>query len=214
MGLISRVSSRTYRCFMNLELFFKNLPELRNILTKYAELRPTGINLPNKYGLNGKYYRDCVNELIRHPSKLRPIIHYSLQYESVQGKNVNNSQTYEKFVDFLNTFGSGIKSSNGEILLVSGTRKNPHFDSTACLEKLSADLEKMKQCDNLEFSSTNIANLDLSNFPDLNDVHKSDRKCSRGSNFGKTKANLHPHQDRNMRYAKYLEESSRFNLDP
>merc|ERR1711912_205204 len=139
MGLISRVSSRTYRCYMNLELFF--------------------INLPNKYGLNGKYYRDCVNERIRHPSKLRPIIHYSLQYESVQGKNVNNSQTYEKFVDFLNTFGS-----------------------TACLEKLSADLEKMKKCDNLEFSSTNIANLDLTNFPSLGEVHKSAGK--RG--FGKS----------------------------
>ena len=119
---------------MYLELFFKNLPELKNGLTSYSKLIPNGVNLPNKGKISGEYYRQAVEEILKHDSKLKPVIHYSLKYE--YKKSVDYS--YNRFLDFLQNYGPRIKGLNGEILLVSGGKKKA-LDSVLCLEKLKAE---------------------------------------------------------------------------
>ena len=174
---------------MNFELFFKNQSSLRRILDKYAKFKPKGLNLPNKHSLKGKYYRNCLTEILKHPSKISPTVHYSLQHEFIKDQPTSKShkllekptnKTYDNFVDFLQTYGPDLKEAGGGILLVSGTEEihtygsnceEIKFDSSSCLEKLKEDLENVKfLTEGSGFSNT----ADLLNIPDLKSMFGKD----------------------------------------
>merc|ERR1712070_750250 len=130
------------------ELLFKDLSELEKVLDRYHALsqkQPTAastacklpftVNLPNKGGVCGVYFRDVIEAILTHKSKAPLVAHFSLQYEGTNKGPDAEEKSYQAFTDFMNAYGERIYAGGGEVLLLSGGKKGK-LDTVKCLERM------------------------------------------------------------------------------
>lgn len=138
-----------------LELFFKDLSELDKVLDQYSLLAqqkeaptvakvPFTVNLPNKGGLCGPYFREVIEAILSHRSKAPLVAHFSLQYEGTNRGRDAEEQTYQAFNDFMSAYGEQIYGGGGEVLVISGGKKGK-LDAAKCLERMAGSQISMRQ---------------------------------------------------------------------
>lgn len=137
-----------------LELFFKDLTELDRVLDSYSVLQerttaaaakmPLTVNLVNKGGLCGPYFREVIEAILSHKSKAALVAHFSLQYEGTNRGRDAEEATYQAFADFMTAYGERIYDSGGEVLVISGGKKG-NLDTAKCLERMALSHSKMRK---------------------------------------------------------------------
>lgn len=112
-----------------IELFFKNLPQLRERLTLLGS--EYAVNIVNKDSNDDllKWISQCKN--------LETCVHYSLKFQKVKRGTVE--QHFSKLLSFLQSV-----PESTEVLLVSGSTPLPSWDTVIALERLQASGWKRK----------------------------------------------------------------------